>query len=198
LLCALTASAVSYATPYKGSGRGFIHTTLHNSQSHSSIGSSTVLAQAPVAAISSVNSSRGISSSNVSVTRVQSGIYTSASSISGGVTTYDSGHSGRKVRKSPVHPGNPDDDECPGCIYGDDGTCIICGHDPMDGLDDDGECSGHCHGECDEDGCHCVPLEFNCAVALFMTVLAAAYALYKRRASHRTVMSVMVARCSRD
>lgn len=181
MLCALTASAVSYATPYKGSGRGFIHTTLHNSQSHSSIGSSTVLAQAPVAAISSVNSSRGISSSNVSMARVQSGIYTSASSISGGVTTYDSGHHHPgHIRKVGGH--NGDADECD-CVDGDDnGVCDVCG-DPIDA--------------CECDPCRC-PLTDGWQVWLFVGTLAAAYALYKRRASHRTVMSVMVARCSRD
>lgn len=182
MLCALTASAVSYAKPYKGAGRGYIYTTLHNSQSHSSIGSSTVLAQAPVAAISSVNSSRGISSSNVSLTRVQSGIYTSASSISGGVTTYDTGHH---------HPGHirragedhPEGEECECCVDGDgDGVCDVCGDD-MD--------------SCECDPCRC-PITDGWSVWLFVGTLAAAYALYKRRASHRTVMSVMVARCSRD
>lgn len=186
LLCALTASAVSYAKPYKGAGRGYIYTTLHNSQSHSSIGSTTVLAQAPVAAISSVNSSRGISTTNVSSTRVQSGIYTSASSISGGVTTYDSGHhhSGH-IRKVGGH--NGDADECEHCVDGnDDGVCDVCDH----AIDD-------CTCEEEYGYCRC-PLTDGWSVWLFVGILAAAYALYKRRASHRTVMSVMVARCSRD
>ena len=167
MLCALTASAVSYATPYKGSGRSFIHTTLHNSQSHSSIGSSTVLAQAPVAAISSVNSSRGISSSNVSVTRVQSGIYTSASSISGGVTTYDSGHVHGVSRKTPGH--NDDADECHCIDENDDGVCDICDHD----IDD-------CTCEEEYGYCRC-PLTDGWQVWLFVGTLAAAYALYKKR-----------------
>ncbi len=162
MLCALTASAVSYATPYKGAGRG-LYTTLHNSQSHSSIGSSTVLAQAPVAAISSVNSSRGISSSNVSMTRVQSGIYTSASSISGGVTTYDAGHVHGVSRKTPGH--NDDADVCDCVDENDDGVCDICG-DPIDA--------------CECDPCRC-PITDGWQVWLFVGTLAAAYALYKKR-----------------
>lgn len=168
LLCALTASAVSYAKPYKGAGKGYIYTTLHNSQSHSSIGSSTILAQAPVAAISSVNSSRGISTTSVSVTRVQSGICTSASSISGGVTTYDTGHHhpGR-IRKdgSPEHHGEPGT-PCPHCVDEDgDGICDIC--------DEELE-------ECTCDPCRC-PITDGWQVWAFMAILAAAYALCKKR-----------------
>lgn len=168
LLCALTASAVSYAKPYKGAGKGYIYTTLHNSQSHSSIGSSTVLAQAPVAAISSVNSSRGISTTSVSVTRVQSGIYTSASAISGGITTYDSGHVHGISRKTPGH--NGDAEECEHCVDGNgDGVCDRCGC----AMDD-------CTCEDESGYCWC-PLTDGWQVWLFVGILAAAYALYKKR-----------------
>ena len=166
LLCALTAFAVSYASPYRGSGRGYIHTTLHTATQG--------LAQAPVATMSST--SRGYGSHGVSTpidTRTidvvpVSGICTAASAIRGGVTTYDSGHVHGVSRKTPGH--NDDVDECPYCVDEDgDDVCDICGHD----IDD---CT------CEEEYGYCpCPLTDGWQVWLFMAVLAAGYDLYMKK-----------------
>ena len=175
-----------------GSGRGFIHTTS-SARVHSIGNGGGGLASAPVATMGSVNG-RGVSSSTVasiscaygiaSTPRVRSGIYTAASAISGGVTTEETGHHHGSVRRggTPEHPGEPED-PCPHCVDEDgDGICDICDEEME-------SCS------CEE--CHC-PLDEEWHVWLFVSLIAAIYALCKRRASHRTVMSVMVARCSRD
>ena len=108
-------------------------------------------------------------------------IRTAASSIQGGVTTYDNGNSHKNGPKTVTHPGDPTAGECPGCIYGEEGTCIICGHDPvLDPLE-----GGYCEcEECEneEDGhCHCTPLSDGWQVWLMMALLAGAYALHKKR-----------------
>ena len=156
-----------------GSGRGFIHTTS-SARVHSIGNGGGGLASAPVATMGSVNG-RGVSSSTVASTggayasvavsspRVHSGIYTSASAISGGVTTYDSGHH---------HPGHirragedhPEGEECEHCVdEDDDGVCDVCGED-MD--------------SCTCDPCHC-PLDEEWHVWLFVSLIAALYALIK-------------------
>lgn len=167
----LTASAVSYATPYKGSGRnGYIHTTMHHSHScsHSDVGG---LVQVPVAAMGATsvitrgmaNSSNAVSANALDVR----GIQTSASSIQGGVTTYDT-----EARFSPRRsntPGHGDlHPDCEHCIdeNGDD-ICDICGCDLLDGCTCD-----HC--TCD------VPITDGWQMWLFMTVMTTAYVMYKK------------------
>lgn len=189
LLCAGCAMAVSFATPYKGSGRGFIYTT---SSSHSTA-SSAGLAQAPVVTMGSVSRgvNMGVSSRGVAPVRTMAvampavsqvrGIYTAASAVSGGVTTYD---------KAPMKPRGgvrttgPDTPPSPG----DAGYCDHCHYDWV--FDEDDEVYGgywvctECGkeiGECDCETCNCVPVEFDWTVALFMSVLAAAYGIYKKR-----------------
>lgn len=171
LLCTITASALSYASPYKGAGRGgYIYTTSAVHQRAASAG----MAQAPVASMASTSSSmgRGIASAATPAASTPSvqGIQTSASQVYGGVTTYDSGQ--RNVpgrRNSEVVPGKPGECHC-------------------EDLDNDGYCD-HCWAEYDEfdggcsnDPCWC-PLDFNWAVALFMAILATAYGVYKKRTS---------------
>ena len=184
--------AVSFASPYKGPGRGFIYTI---SSSHSTA-SSAGLAPAPVAAMGSVSRgaglsrSRGVSSTMGSIgvampvaVAPMSGIRTAAATVSGGVTTYD------KAPKKPrggvrnvTHPGNPDDGECPTCEYGEDGFCIHCGHSIYLDLNDDGSCAGHCGDDGCEGGCCCTPLELNWGAMVFLALLAGGYGV---RASMR-------------
>lgn len=173
LLCAITASALSYASPYKGAGRGGYIYTTSSARQHTI---STGLAQAPVASMASAGSSasRGVayaSASAVSMPTVQ-GIRTSASNISGGIMSGETyaqiDGSGR--RRGPVLPPG----ECEHCQWvwsdeADDYVCAVCGH--------------HLDDHCTCDPCHCnVPLDFSGAVGLFMAALAGAYALYKVRA----------------
>jgi len=164
LLCTITASALSYASPYKGAGRGgYIYTTSAVHQRAASAG----MAQAPVASMVSTGSSmgRGIASAATPVASTPSvrGIQTSASQVYGGVTAADTYASIGAPKRGPSHPG-----ECSHCIdeNGDD-YCDRCGMDIY---------------ECDEETCWC-PLDLNWAVMLFFTLLAAAYAVYKKRTS---------------
>ena len=170
LLCAITASALSYASPYKGAGRnGYMHTSMHV---HSS---SSGLAQAPITSMSSTRSSFGserdmYGGGAIPSTPMVRGITTSASSVRGGVTTYDSG-TPLGPRKSPG--GNPNGCHC-------------------EDLDGDGKCD-HCHapydefdGGCSNNPCWC-PIEFDWRSMLYMAALAGAYALYKVRAGKKEI-----------
>lgn len=182
LLCAVSASALSYASPYKGAGRnGYIYTT---SSVHMHCGSAG-LAQAPTASLSSVNHSsgsvRGIhygGGSEASVPTVQV-MRTSASHVSGGVTsneTYSNIYSHR--RNSPDIPDNPGW-TC-GCVDEDgDEICDRCGCDLR--LVDE---HGHC--DCYQDSGYCwCPVELDWRAMFFMVALAGAYALYKVRAGKK-------------
>lgn len=161
-------SAMTYSSTYKGSGRGYVHMT--SSAQVRSIGSAGGgMAQAPVASMSSTSSSysRGIAQTSSSIATPQlSCIRTSASAISGGVTTYDNGPRNGRVRK--IHlPGT-----CEHCDWEwddekDDYVCIYCGSELMNGC------------ECGD--CHC-PIGDGKDVWLFVTALAGVYALYKARA----------------
>ncbi len=132
------------------------------------------MAQAPIAAMSST-SAYGIqtTSHNHETKAIANdvavrGIYTSASAIQGGVTTYDTGS--RNVlgrRKTEIVPGKPG--ECHCVDSNGDGYCDHCDAE-IDEFD----------GGCSNDPCWC-PLDFNGAAALFMTALAVAYAIYKKR-----------------
>ena len=185
MLCALTVSAVSFASPYKGSGRRYIHTAI-SPQIHSN-GFGGGLAQAPSASMTST-SYRGMMASTTTAaetTAVQT-IHTSASSLQGGVTSSETynrirpGSVRRAGGETPL-PGGA----CSHCVWLYDkekGTwyCPYCDCEPED-------------GECEH---HCVPLDFNWTIALFMTALATTYAIYKKkRTSNATVTSVMVTRC---
>ena len=183
LLCTVSACAIGYATPYKGSAHsGYIHTSAPVRSSRSTMG----LAQAPMASMSTTSSmSRGISYNEPSSTPAVQGIYTSASQISGGVmasTTYAQMSIRRAKKEDPDTPPSPGDDGyCPGCAghyvwdsslnHGRGGwICSSCGCELKDGCD------------CEEEYGYCwCPIDFNWAVALFMTALAAAYAVCKKR-----------------
>ena len=172
LLCAITASALSYASPYKGAGHGGYIYTTSSARQHTI---STGLAQAPAASMASTSgssASRGIayaSTSSVSMPSVQ-GIRTSASRVSGGITsgeTYSQiGTSG--PRRAPGDPGEEHN-----WVYNGDGTwtCTICG---ITITDDDYYDLNYPE--------HCVPVGDGWEVWLFAAALAGAYALYKVRA----------------
>ena len=195
----MSAGATKYGTLYRGSGRGFIYTI---SSSHNSA-ASTGLAPAPVAAMGSVSRgagssrSRGVSSTMGSISVAMpvavapmSGIRTAAATVSGGVTTYDSGaghrHKGN-VRKYTPEPTSPvptpeTPGVCPGCA----------GHyewDP-DGNAGDGDWRCTQCGCYFTEACHCAdesgycwcPLEFNWSAMVFLMLLAVWYGV---RASMR-------------
>lgn len=171
LLCVLCASAgpvhvsasMNYTSTYKGSGRSGM---VHSAPIRSTAMGNSVMAQAPMAAMGSTGVSMGRSmaaTSEMAATPQVRGIYTAASKIVGGVTSAETYASFGAPRKSPVHPG-----ECSHCVDEDeDDNCDRCGMDMM---------------ECDEETCWC-PLDLNWAVMLFFTLLAGAYAVYKKRTS---------------
>ena len=180
ILCTLATYAVTYASPYKGQGRGVYTSAGYCRQAYG--------AQAPTTTMGSTSSYRGMNTTTTSTLTVANpmpvrGIYTSASSIQGGVTTYDTsaphrGHIRRIGSETPPGPG--DDGYCEHCHYVWDPSlnlghggwiCDRCGRELMDGC------------ECAEESGHCwCPLDFSWGVALFMAALAAAYALKKKRA----------------
>ena len=175
MLCTITASALSYASPYKGAGRGGYIYTTSSARQHTI---STGLAQAPVASMASTSgsyASRGIAYASTSAASVPSvqGIRTSASNVSGGITSGDTysqiGTSGRR-RGPELPPG-----ACSHCDwYYDEETgtwrCHYCDCEPED-------------GECDH---NCVPVGDGWEVWLFIAALAGAYALYKVRAGKKS------------
>ena len=179
LLCAISASALSYASPYKGAGRnGYIYTT--SSARSKAIGGGGSMAQAPVASMGSTSSvgSRGISYGGTvaAVPQVQ-GISTAASNIAGGVTTY-----GNEQICGPkkVHIDLPG--VCGHCDWEwseeyDDYVCTVCGH--------------HMDTGCTCDPCTCdVPVGDDWTVRIFLIVLAGAYAIYKVRTRQETIEAV--------
>ena len=108
------------------------------------------------------------------------GISTSASSVQGGVTTYDNG--GGNSPSGPRRVGEGDipplpDGACPNCYWVYDKEtntwyCKYCDCDPYD-------------GPCDH---HCVPIGNGKDVWFFMAALAGAYALYKVRAGKKEII----------
>lgn len=178
LVCTLSASALSYATPYKGSGRSGM---VYSAPVRSTAMGSSVMAQAPVATMgsTSISMSRGIASTSEIVAAPQvRGIYTSASAIQGGVTTYDGGrHYG--PRRGPGQPDpsvDPEEGEH-NWVQNPDGTytCTICG-----------ETISEEEFYNEEFPDHCVPLTDGWQVWFFLTILAGAYAIYKARARKKT------------
>lgn len=183
LLCAITASALSYASPYKGAGRGgYIYTTSAVHQRAASAG----MAQAPVASMASTGSSmgRGIASAATPVTSTPSvrGIQTSASQVYGGITAGDTYTQISGPRRA---PGDPDSGEHNWVDNGDGTfTCTICGIT----ISEDDYYDGIFPPEC-------VPISDGWPIWLFLAVLAAAYGIYKKRNLHRTVTSAMRTTC---
>lgn len=177
LLCTITASAVSYASPYKGTG-------YHTGSVYAS--TSTIgMAQAPVVTMCSTSSYKGNSSVGViggASTFHRGGIITAASSVTGGVTTYTAGGYGpHKSRKG--DPGVPDDDHCDCHWYWDEvrqlWVCPVCGSTM---TQEDAEMDGlFCDKAGDDGHCPC-PLNEDKDVWAFIAALAGAYALYKVRA----------------
>lgn len=107
---------------------------------------------------------RGIVYNNTGVPRI-SGIITSASMVTGGVTS-DEAYSHKHGRVHSIHvPG-----ECPECHDDDnDGYCDVCGHDML-------ECT--CE---DEYGyCRC-PIESDWKAILFIAILSVLYKIVPRR-----------------
>lgn len=187
IVCTLSASALSYASPYKGAGRnGYIHTSA---PMRSSMGTRAVMAQAPVAAMSSTSSYgtqympsyAGTIETSSNNTQVR-GIYTAASAVQGGITTCET-HSSNKVsgkRKNTI-PGHPE--VCEHChweyienYYGPgmhEWVCSSCGATLRDN-----DCT------CEEESGYCwCPLDLNWSVMLFFAALAVAYEAYKKRTS---------------
>lgn len=172
MLCTFSAFAIGYASPYKGSAHsGYMHMTS-SAQVHSIGSGGGGFAQAPVASMRSTSSSygRGIAQTTSSIATPQlSCIRTSASAISGGVTTYDEAPRRGNVSKQKL-PG-----ACEHCDWEfdagkDDYVCIHCGCTLEDGCT--------CGKDCDCD----VPLGDGPEVWAFVAALASAYALYKARA----------------
>ena len=201
MFCAVSVWAVSYASPYKGAGRnGGIYLTSGVRHATTAEG----MAQTPQIAMSSVSrgvsagvSSRGIVTGRMSTGMVMGtaapvrGIYTSATDVTGGVTTYDTsaphrGHIRRTGSETPP-PGPDDPHACPGCVghyewdpegnAGDgDWYCTQCGHYYTEG----------CTCATEEGGpgyCWC-PLDMNWGAMLFLALLAGGYAMWKKKSPY--------------
>jgi hypothetical protein len=150
----------------------------------SSMGTRAVMAQAPVATMGTT-SSYGMQSASYGRVEDSSsdkqvrGIYTSASAIQGGVTTYDGvRHYG--PRRGPGQKPDPSVDPEEGehnWVQNPDGTytCTICG-----------ETISEEEFYNEEFPDHCVPLTDGWQVWFFLTILAGAYAIYKARARKKT------------
>ena len=173
-------ASMNYTSTYKGSGRSGM---VYSAPVRSTAMGNSVIAQAPVAAMGStgISMGRGIASTSEMTAAPQvRGIYTAASNIVGGVTTaetYSPAQAPSKRRNSveggPGVPGGTCT-ECHWVWHPELGcyVCDICGSNSLDG----------CDHEYEEGYCWC-PLDFNWAVMLFFTLLAGAYAVYKKRTS---------------
>ena len=187
--------AVSFASPYKGSGRGFIYTT---SSSHSTA-SSAGLAQAPAVSMGSVSAgmmSSGNSSNNQSSRGINyatigglSGITTCATTIRGGVTTRQTAAKmsasapnnapRRAKQEGPGASGNPSWLPDCGCYwyYDEEAGVWKCTNCPCELEDEFDANSGHC--DCSP-SCQC-PIEWDWSVLAFLSLLSVAYIAYKKR-----------------
>lgn len=158
-------ATMNYSSTYKGAGHyGYVHSTSHTHNA------STGLASAPVASMGSVGRSMGTmpafaTTAVVQTAAMSSGIYTSASAVRGGVTTYDVGQM-TGPRRTGGNPGGGMhnwEDNGDGTF-----TCTICGE------------------TISEDDFYdenypplCTPIGDGWPVWLFMTALAMAYTIYK-------------------
>lgn len=196
LLCVASASAVTYGNPYRGAGRnGYVATGYRSASTGlSSVG--TGLSKAPTATMRST-SSAGYSTAYAGTTRVASGVtttqvrgmYTAASAVRGGVTTYSRKSASCRPRKTVGYdPGVPDLPEC-GCYwYFDEESgkwkCTNCGCEytveEMYELEEDSPCS------CD-DHCDC-PIGDGWDVWIMLAVLAVGYAAWARRRKCRDII----------
>ena len=184
MFCAVSVWAVSYASPYKGAGRnGGIYLTSGVRHATTAEG----MAQTPQIAMSSVSrggntgvSSRGIVTGRMSTGVVMGtavpvrGIYTSATSVTGGVTTSTTYASMTlpklTPRRSQAFPGAPECSEC----YDNNGynLCDACGCNLLNGCDCATDPTGPGY-------CWC-PLELNWGAMLFLALLAGGYAMWKK------------------
>ena len=166
LLCAVTIHAVTYGPSYKGSGRvGYVCASNYVTSG---------LAQTPVASMGSTSSyaNRGMSSSTAMRAPSATGFTTVASNIRGGVTASTTYGRMNGPRKAMGHPGDPG--YCEHCIdENNDGICDRCGCDEYDGCDCATDPTGPGY-------CWC-PIGDGWEVWLFMAILAAGYAAWRRR-----------------
>ena len=162
-------SAVSYSSPYKGSGHaGYVCATAH---SHTA---SLGMTQAPVASMGSTSAyiGRGVSATMAVSTPAVTGFTTAASAVRGGMMASATYARMGVVKREPGHNGEPGEDDCPYCHDDNgDGVCDRCGCDMED-------CT------CEEESGYCwCPIDCDWKVWLFMAAIAAAYAASKRKAA---------------
>ena len=170
---------MSFASPYKGSGRGYVY-TMSSVRLNSSGNGGGVLAQAPVASMGSTSSSasHGIVHGGTAAMAMPqiAGIRTAASSIQGGVTTAQVYPHIGGIRRGKLPGGNPPGCDCDWQEVAGGYECTKC----HSFVSEDDYLDSHIHtGDCP---CY-VPLDFNWATALFMAILATAYGVYKKRTS---------------
>ena len=199
MLCAIAASAVSYASPYKGAGRSgytsgyHMHTTSGYAQMPTASMRSTSnaygirsTAKANVQSIGSGGGSyaggsytgnsttrssyKGPQATTVQAINVQ-GFYTCASAIRGGVMSGNTYAQMNRIGSPRKSPTHPDDaEECEECIDANgDGVCDVCGCD-MDNC------------TCAEESGYCwCPLDFDGIAMLYMAMMALGYAVIARK-----------------
>ena len=168
-------ATMKYTSTYNSSGRKYVYTTSSAHRTHISSGFS--MAQTPIATMRSTSShqyaaanNRGINyvSSSSSISGVR-GIHTMASTITGGVTTFDEGPHRGHIRKVIIP------DVCEHCDFelNEEGEyeCIYCHATLLDGC------------ECTPD-CHC-PLPLDWTAILFLLALTCAYVTYKEMKKSR-------------
>lgn len=108
------------------------------------------------------------------VTMQVQGMYTAATGVRGGVTTYDANSAGSGPRKAEnYNPGVPD--FCWDCVdENEDGICDRCGHEIVGGCTC-GEESGYCW----------CPIGDGWDVWIMMAVMAISYVLFMRRRNEK-------------
>ena len=164
-------ASMNYSSSYKGAERsGFVHSTSHIH--HAASG----LAQVPMTSMSSTSRSMGTMPAYANpvmgnTMSVSTGIYTSASYISGGVT---SGETYARM-SGPRRTGGITPPDTPDCFCEDkngDGKCDHCGADYHEGEEFDSGCGNN--------PCWC---PIGNTPWLIISALAIAFAIYKRKQS---------------
>ena len=175
---------MNYSSTYRGAGRnGYVYTTTRMHGSSASMG----MAQAPTASMgttSAYGSTIGAYGSTFTSPKVGSvrGIRTSAEGIRGGVTTYGSVNPytpGKRRADADTPPSPADPGYCDHCHY----------HWDPDANAGDGdwvcdECGRWLTEGCKCDPCHC-PIGDGWQVMLFLGIMAAVYAMYKKHNARR-------------